>query len=247
MTDWAHSYFEAGYAQRWNLRGPSEDNHRDAAALWRDLHLHADAPVIDVGCGHGMYATALALRGARVVGVDLASSLLSRAKHLAAENGVRAFWIRGDMRFLPIRSSHFVAAVMLDVFGFFDRDAQNESVLSQIKRVLVPGGRLALKVANAEPILRAFRANDREEHDGIVVEVTRAITSAPTQLIEHLVITGPSGRSEFERRQRLYRAPEMCAALEHAGLSVTTLAANISGSQFDASSSPSMMIIAESR
>jgi SAM-dependent methyltransferase len=247
MTDWAHSYFEAGYGQRWNLRGPAEDNHREAGRLWRDLHLHANAPVIDVGCGHGKYASALALRGAKLVGVDLASSLLSRAKQLAAENGARAFWIRGDMRFLPVRSSHFAAAILLDAFGFFDQEEQNESVLSQIRRVLVRGGRLALKVANAEPILRSFRADDREEHDGILVQPTRAITSDPTRLIEHIVITGPSGSSEFERHQRLYRASEICAALEHVGLSVTSLSANISGSQFDPSLSPAMMIIAESR
>ena len=163
MTDWAHDYFERGYSQRWTLGPPSEDTQREASALWERLRLAAGARVLDVGCGHGRHALALAQRGANVTGLDFSAHLLSRARELAAALDLSVSWIRGDMRALPIRDDSIPAATLFNAFGFFEADEENLHVLREVARVLVTGGRLALKVVNGDPIIRRFRASDREE------------------------------------------------------------------------------------
>jgi hypothetical protein len=55
--------------------------------------------------------------------------------------------------------------------------------------------------------------------NGTVVAVSRALTLDPPRMIERLSISGSRGHGEYERRQRLYRAEELGAALEHIGFS----------------------------
>lgn len=46
--------------------------------------------ILDVGCGSGRYAVALAERGAEVLGIDFASNMLALARELAVRCGVSA-------------------------------------------------------------------------------------------------------------------------------------------------------------
>jgi SAM-dependent methyltransferase len=54
--------------------------------------------ILDVGCGPGKYAVALAERGAEVLGIDFASNMLALARELAEKRGVaaRCRFVRAD-------------------------------------------------------------------------------------------------------------------------------------------------------
>ena len=245
--DWARDYFEHGYAQRWTLDPPSADTQRDADALWTLLGLTTEAGFLDVGCGHGRIAVTMAQRGAQVTGLDFAADLLGRAKELAHGLAVGVSWVRGDMRNLPFDDASVQAAILFDAFGFFEQEEDNLSVLRELARVLDRGGRVAVKVANAEPILRRFRATDREQRGQTVVEVERSLLANPSRLVEDLVITGPQGTARYQRRQRLYDIEEMTSAMDTAGFSIGTVLATVSGSTFEPAASPAMVIVGERR
>jgi ubiquinone/menaquinone biosynthesis C-methylase UbiE len=245
MSDWAKDYFEHGYAERWGLPPVSDRIQQEAQGLCDLLRLTPGSRVVDIGCAHGRHALALAERGPEVTGVDFARALLIRAKHLGADSNVRADWIRGDMRRLPLRSRLFGAAVLIDAFGFFDTEEDNEEALREAARVLVADGRLVVKVANGGLILNAFRETDREERGGIVVTIARTLASP--RMTERISVSGTSGVAEYERRQRLYRLDELCAALESAGLSVLRVFASPAGLSFDAAASPAMWVVSQVR
>ena len=177
--DWAHDYFERGYGQRWSLSSPSAETARDALALRSHLRVSANTTLLDVACGHGRHALALADTGARVIGVDFAWALLTRAVELTEGHQPVIGWVRGDIRQLPIQSRSIDAGLLFDAFGFFESDAEDRLVLSELARVIAPGGRLALKVANAEPMLADFRAHDREIRKDAVIEVRRSLEAHP--------------------------------------------------------------------
>jgi len=247
VSDWAHDYFERGYAERWGLPPVSDRIRLEAQGLWDLLQLTPSSRVLDIGCGHGRHALALAERGPEVVGVDRAGSLLVRARRLGADSGVRADWIRADMRRLPLRSGLFGGAVLIDAFGFFETDEENEAVLREAARVLVAGGRLALKVVNGALILNAFRETDREERGGTLVTISRTLTLDPPRMTERISVSGTGGNGEYERHQRLYRLEELCAALERAGLSVVGVFASPAGLPFEPVSSPAMWVLGQAR
>ena len=119
--DWTREYLERGYAQRWGLPAPSDRVRLDAKALCGLLQLSSTSRVVDVGCGHGRHAIALAECGLDVIGLDFSAPLLNRARQVATEFGSPVRWIRGDMRQLPIRSGCAAAVIVMDAFGFFEK------------------------------------------------------------------------------------------------------------------------------
>ena len=73
------------YAQRWGLPVPSDHVRLQAGGLWNVLQLSPTSRVIDIGCGHGRHALALAERGPELsFRLDFAVALLKRARHLEA-------------------------------------------------------------------------------------------------------------------------------------------------------------------
>jgi hypothetical protein len=137
----------------------------------------------------------------------------------------------------------FHAVVVVDAFGFFEAEDENERVLTETARLLQPGGCLVLKVVNGSPILSGFRSADREERDGVVVSISRVLTLAPARMIEHLSVSGARGSGQYERRQRLYRSDEISAVMNRAGFAVVGLFADASGAAFEPATSSTLWVI----
>jgi SAM-dependent methyltransferase len=246
-SDWARDYFDRGYAERWGLPAPSDGVRAEAAGLWTLLRLLPASRVVDIACGHGRHALALAQRGSDVVGVDFSAPLLRRARELAGELRLRARWIRADMRSLPLRTGCAWAAIATDAFGLLGSDEEDAAMLREARRVLTIGGRIALKVVNGGRILDAPRGHDVERRGGTEITISRTFTGSPAMMTERLHVDGPDGRGDYERRQRLYRVDELSAALEGAGFAILGVFASPDGAPFDAASSPAMWAVAERR
>jgi len=243
VSDWAQEYFERGYGQRWGLAAPGDRVRLETSGIWKILRLSQTSRVIDIGCGHGRHALALAERGAKVVGVDVADSLLRRARRLAHESRAHARWIRGDMRRLPLQNECADAVLIADSFGFFEADIEHEAVVREAHRILRNAGSLMMKVVNGVPILAAFRETDREQRDGVEVSISNTLTLDPPRMTQRLSVSGSRGQGTYERRQRLYGVEELQALLERSGFSVTGIFANTDGAPFDSKQSDTIWLV----
>ena len=93
--------------------------------------------VLDPCCGTGDLAIAAARAGGRVTGLDFSEPMLERARRKAPE----VEWIRGDLLELPFADASFDAATV----GFGVRNVDDlQRALSELRRVLGPGGRLGI-------------------------------------------------------------------------------------------------------
>jgi hypothetical protein len=131
----------------------------------------------------------------------------------------------------------------MDAFGFFEAEDDNEYVFAEAARVLVPGGFVALKIVNGEPILASFRHTERVERDGVVVTMSRTLSLEPARMIERVSVSGSRGNGRYERRQRLYRADELSTAAKRAGLLLLGVFADAHGAMFEPATSPRMWVI----
>jgi len=104
-----------------------------------------------------------------------------------------------------------------------------------------------VKVVNGGPIVDAFRETDREERDGVMISISSTLTIDPPRMTQKLTISGTRGHGEYERRQRLYRAEEVRAALEHVGVSVVGVFASPDGTPFEPTASSAMWIVGQRR
>jgi 2-polyprenyl-6-hydroxyphenyl methylase/3-demethylubiquinone-9 3-methyltransferase len=94
----------------------------------------AGARVVDLGCGGGLLADALARQGARVVGVDRSvGSLRAAVGH--ARHGER--FVAGDLRHPPLRDGCADLVLLADVLEHLDEPA---AAVAAAARLLAPGG-----------------------------------------------------------------------------------------------------------
>lgn len=99
--------------------------------------------VLDIGCGHGRHARALALTGHFVLGVDFSRRLLSIGKReTSATREFRVIeWLAGDATSLPFADNTIDAAVSIAVLHHLPSRAERVRALSEVARVLKAGGR----------------------------------------------------------------------------------------------------------
>ena len=92
----------------WPQVGPAftanrAQTNQEIRSLIRLVRLPAGARILDVPCGFGRHAVALARRGFRVTGVDISSDLLAQARETAASKGVSVEFRQADMRRMAYR------------------------------------------------------------------------------------------------------------------------------------------------
>lgn len=112
----------------------------------------AGAMVLDVGCGHGRHARPLALTGHRVVGFDVSRRLLEIARTTSSSSrqfGALA-WLGADTTALPFRDATFDAAICIAVIHHLPTERDRRRAVSEIRRVLVPGGAAFVSVWAAD-------------------------------------------------------------------------------------------------
>ncbi len=128
------------------------------------LQLKSGDSVLDVGCGPGRHAIALAKRGMTVTGVDISQRFVDLANAAATSDGLSASFTRTDARQLDF-DERFDAVISLcqGGFGLLGREedgAADGDVLSRMAQALKSGGRLALSAFSAYFQLRHLESSD---------------------------------------------------------------------------------------
>jgi ubiquinone/menaquinone biosynthesis C-methylase UbiE len=96
---------------------------------------------LDVGCGTGFLSLELAARGHRVTGIDLAPAMLALARQKAAAQGFSVRFEQADAETLPFAAGSFDLVISRHVLWTLPHP---EAAIDNWKRVLRPGGRLAI-------------------------------------------------------------------------------------------------------
>ncbi len=155
-----HEQWESDYLN------PEVEPFYEAAfdAIVRRLGVPPGAALLDAGCGYCLHAARYARRGLEVTGVDFSASALQAARRNLDRNGLAGHvtLVEGDLLGLPFADAQFD---VVSCWGVLMHIPEVERALSELVRVLKPGGRLVLMENNAdslhvklfEPALRTLK------------------------------------------------------------------------------------------
>jgi SAM-dependent methyltransferase len=214
---WTHALFDEEYARAWSFPG----NGTTAAELrfLATVLPRAPARILDVACGNGRHAIALASAGYEVTGVDQSAQFIELARAAATHAGVQVEFRCDDMRTLRLRD--FAAALLLgNTFGYYS-DADNLRALESIAQSVQIGGPIVVELLNRDRIVANFQP--KRSHPSADGTTTIELDGAfdPVTGVNTIIYrwTGADGRlRERQSRQRLYTPPEITALLRAAGL-----------------------------
>ena len=124
--------------------------------------------VLDVGCGTGVVARTAAEAvgpGGSVTGVDVNEGMLATARARAPQGGASLEWRQEDASALPFSDGAFDVVLSQQALQFVPDPG---AVLSEIRRVLRPGGRTGLNVLGSVRLNPAYLALAEvlEQHAG---------------------------------------------------------------------------------
>lgn len=140
----------------------------EARYLRADRLLPPGIDVLDLGCSVGYGAAILARGSRRVTGVDLDPNAVAQA---AADHGSAAGFLVADAAALPFADQSFDAVACFEIVEHVDPPA---ALLSEVARVLRPGGILCLSTPNERMERLHARSRSRGANPQHVASLTPA-------------------------------------------------------------------------
>lgn len=127
----------------------TQDGQADMDSV-NDLIAHLEIgegdKVLDLGCGAGGISEYLSeATGAHVTGLDYAATAIDTASNRTSGKGDRVVFMQGDMNSLEFPDCSFDKVVSIDTIYWV---ADIDDALASITRLVKPGGRIGIFVAN---------------------------------------------------------------------------------------------------
>lgn len=242
-SDWYQTFFTTPVMRFWEAAVPPQATDSEVAFILRHIGAHPPATLLDVPCGAGRHALALASAGFTVAGVDLSQAALRRAEELAQAAGVHVRLVHSDMTELDVNTPHDALICMGNSIGYFEPPL-TQRLFSRLAGAVRIGGRLILDTSIcAESVLpiaaqRSFAFPGGTYEQQITYDAAQSIINTQAQL------TLEDQRHELRYRHFVMTSGELVRSLIAAGFDLRGMYGDTADSAFRPGS-PRLLLVAE--
>lgn len=163
--------------------------------------------ILDVGCGTGRHALALAAEGAQVTGVDFSTGMLEKARGKAGASAIR--FIHQDVSgHLPFDAASFDRVISCLVV---DHVRGLAAFFTELHRVVKPEGFVVISVMHPALMLKGVQARFQDPRTGEEVRPE----SVPNQISDYVMGAATAGFSFAELSEHVV-GPDIVATAPRA-------------------------------
>jgi len=240
--DWYEEWFGEDYKLIYPHRNEEEAKEQVKFAS-QHISIPEGAKVLDLCCGCGRHAVELMRLGYDVIGLDLSEELLNMACARADECEMDVQFIQGDMREIPYENHFDLVVNFFTSFGYFQDDAENQKVLSAISKALKPGGKFLMDYINPDNVAKGLVEKDEKDiPNGTHVIQERWIDESPRRVNKKITMIKDDEESIYRESVRMYSHEEMCEMIAAAGLELTHVYGDFTGSHYNKDSARMVLI-----
>lgn len=222
----------------WRTFGPlmfTEASFAEAAEQVQQFveMLPADADqALDLGCGPGRHALALAKLGFQVTAVDTSRQLLDELEQRRGPLPIEI--VQADMRHFERHKAFDLILIMWTSFGYFEDEADHAAVLERVRASLSSSGVLVLDVVGLEYLARSLEPVHLSETDDGRLLIERPLLTDSMRRLDNewLLIDGDRvRRARFSHR--VWSAGELSQLLRAHGLEPIGIHGGYDGRDYD--------------
>lgn len=240
-SDWYETFFIAPVNRFWELMVPPEATAADLGFVTRHLGVAPPARLLDMPCGAGRHALALARAGYEVTGVDLSADALARARTAGA--GLPARFVRSDMRDFAAEQPFDGALCLGNSLGYFGVEGM-AAFLARLAASLRPGARLVLDSATCAESIFPLQAEREIEFEGGAYRSRYAYDAMASVLKTEAELTLDGEVHTLRYAHHIVTSEALVRRLREAGLTVLALYGDTDDARYEPGS-PRLVVVAE--
>ncbi len=195
---------------------------REVDFLEEVLNIDRSWPILDLCGGQGRHSLELSRRGFQDVTVlDYSEVLINHGRKRAKEEGLTTLFVQNDARDTGLPSQRFrIVLVMASSLGYLADEVDDDKILCEAFRLLMPKGSLLLDLPYREFVLENFTPLSWHEADDDIVVCRKRSPDKDTIFCREMVISKSKGLIRDETYcTRLFSKEKITKMLLSAGFS----------------------------
>ena len=231
--DWFNSPF---YHQLYKERDYSEATFF-MNNLIKHLEIRKDSNVLDLACGRGRYSQYLSTLGYKVTGIDISKDNITEAKKNESNN---LNYIIHDMRY-PLSQKFDLILNLFTSFGYYEKDADNLSVIKSIKSNLETDGQAVIDFFNIDYILDNLIEKEEKTIDKTKFIINRYLEN--DLLVKDISILLDNKSYKFQEKVKAYRMDDFLAMFKDCNLTLKEIYGDYKLNSFNKNSSNRLIMV----
>jgi D-alanine-D-alanine ligase len=199
---------------------------REVDFLEHVLRPEKSSPILDLCGGQGRHSLELSRRDFKDVTVlDYSEFLIDHGRKRAQGEGLSTKFVQGDARDTGLHDQRFrFIIIMANSFGYFIDEGEDQRILDEAFRLLMPGGVLVLDLPDKDYVVRNFSPRSWHEANEEVVVCRHRTRDRDMIFCREMVISKRTGLIRDENYcSRLYSTRKISRLLRSAGFSSTDM------------------------
>lgn len=238
MGEWFKTWFDTTYYDILYDDRDELEAEEFIQNLLRYLNLDQRAFVLDIGCGTGRHALALAENGFDVTGIDLSLNRIEKA--LVYQNEHLNFY-QHDMRHLFRINYYDVVFNLFTSFGYFESPNDDQKAALSMALNVKNGGIFVLDYLNAHYVIDGLIHEEHITKQNIHFDITKKLVN--NRVIKQIAVCDHDSCQMFEESVRLYSLNEIELLFAPCRLKLTQVFGNHQLEPYDPMKSERMICI----